>query len=117
MHGGRVQPVEGPGRGVGRPVPPHGAPNGRPGGRPPQGGPGGQGRGGRGNAQKALQRGPLQVDINSLAPDTTDASRTNLIRSMLAGDASDGTRQTLARAETPQNLIALTLGSPEFQRR
>jgi len=117
MNGGRVQPVEGPGRGAGRPVPPQAAPNGRPGGPPPQAGQGGQGRGGRGNALRALLRGPLQVDINTLAPDTTDASRTNLIRTMLAGDASDGTRQTLARAETPQNLVALTLGSPEFQRR
>ena len=86
-------------------------------GFPSQAGQGGQGRGGRGNALRALLRGPLQVDINTLAPDTTDASRTNLIRTMLAGDASDGTRQTLARAETPQNLVALTLGSPEFQRR
>jgi hypothetical protein len=36
---------------------------------------------------------------------------------MLAGTASEGTRQTLARAQNPTELIALTLGSPEFQRR
>jgi uncharacterized protein (DUF1800 family) len=36
---------------------------------------------------------------------------------MLAGDVSAGTEQTLARATTPQQLLALTLGSPEFQRR
>jgi uncharacterized protein (DUF1800 family) len=36
---------------------------------------------------------------------------------MLAGEASEATRTTLARAETPQQLVALTLGSPEFQRR
>ena len=64
-----------------------------------------------------LARMPLQVDIASLAPDTTDASRDRLIQMMLGGDASEATRATLARAETPQQLIALTLGSPEFQRR
>jgi len=36
---------------------------------------------------------------------------------MRAGRASDATQKTLARAETPQQLVALTLGSPEFQRR
>ena len=39
------------------------------------------------------------------------------IDTMLAGRASDATQKTLARAETPQQLVALTLGSPEFQRR
>ena len=36
---------------------------------------------------------------------------------LLGGVASDATRQTLARAASSQQLIALTLGSPEFQRR
>jgi uncharacterized protein (DUF1800 family) len=36
---------------------------------------------------------------------------------MLAGRMSDGTRATIAKASTPQQAIALTLGSPEFQRR
>jgi len=30
---------------------------------------------------------------------------------------SDATRTTIARASTPQQAIALTIGSPEFQRR
>ena len=64
-----------------------------------------------------LARMPLQVDIASLAPDTTDASRNRVIQVLLGGDASDATRATLSKAETPQQLIALTLGSPEFQRR
>ena len=34
---------------------------------------------------------------------------------ILAGDVSAATRATLARADTPQSLLALTLGSPEFQ--
>jgi len=64
-----------------------------------------------------LARAPLQVDIKSLAADTSDVSRDRLLASMLAGDVSDATRQVLVKAETPQHLVALTLGSPEFQRR
>jgi uncharacterized protein (DUF1800 family) len=64
-----------------------------------------------------LARLPLQVDLQMLAPDTTDATRDRLIQMMLAGEASEATRTTLSRAETPQQLVALTLGSPEFQRR
>jgi uncharacterized protein (DUF1800 family) len=72
-----------------------------------------QGRGRQGGPG----RGPLQVDIAALAPDTGQASRDRLIDQVLAGDASDATRATLARAETPQQLVALALGAPEFQRR
>jgi len=67
--------------------------------------------------QPQMARLPFQVDIKALAPDVTDASRDALVRAILAGEASDATRGTLARAETPQHLLALTLGSPEFQRR
>jgi uncharacterized protein (DUF1800 family) len=62
-------------------------------------------------------RGPIAIDLPSLAVDTTEASRERLIARLLAGTASEATRQTLARAETPQQLVALALGSPEFQRR
>ena len=55
--------------------------------------------------------------MNTIAPNTDDATRDAVIASILAGTVSDGTRATLARADTPQNLVALTLGSPEFQRR
>jgi len=89
---------------------------GRPGGPPPQGPPPARPFAGRGNAAQ-MARGPLQVNVQSLAPDTSDASRDRLVNDMLAGDVSDTTRQTLARAQTPQQLIALALGSPEFQRR
>jgi uncharacterized protein (DUF1800 family) len=64
-----------------------------------------------------LARAPLQIDFQNLAADTTAASRDHLLASMLAGDVSDATRQVLVQAETPQHLVALTLGSPEFQRR
>ena len=55
--------------------------------------------------------------MTTLATDTTDATRDRLIEMMLAGRVSDSTRSTLARAATPQQLVALTLGSPEFQKR
>jgi hypothetical protein len=71
---------------------------------------------GRGGPQ-AFGRGPLQVDVADLAPDVTDASRDRLIEMLLGGRASDGTMKTLARAQMPTQLVALTLGSPEFQKR
>jgi uncharacterized protein (DUF1800 family) len=98
---------------------------GRPGGPGRLGGGGGaipgrpnapQGGGGRGGA--AVGRNvPLRVHITTLAPDTTDASRDHLLDALLAGHVSDSTMRTLAKAQTPQQLIALTLGAPEFQRR
>ncbi len=53
----------------------------------------------------------------ALAPGVDEAARTQVIDRLLDGRASDATRQTLARAATPEQLVALTLGSPEFQRR
>ena len=83
-----------------------------------QGGPGGGGPPPFGPLRPAqLARAPLQVDVAALAPDTSDATRDRLTQSMLAGDLSESTRQVLAKAETPQHLVALALGSPEFQRR
>jgi uncharacterized protein (DUF1800 family) len=85
----------------------------------------GQGQG-RGQQQQLQQlqrqmqqtgRGPIQVDVRAIAPDTTDPSIDRVIDVLLAGRASDATRQTMARADTPQKLIALALGSPEFQKR
>jgi uncharacterized protein (DUF1800 family) len=67
--------------------------------------------------QQQQARLPFQVNIAALAPDTTDASRDAVVNAILAGQASSATRETLARAETPHHLLALTLGSPEFQRR
>jgi uncharacterized protein (DUF1800 family) len=109
MDGGRIPPG---GRGPGFAPPPGGAPPVRPQpDRPLPDRPAFQQRPGQ------LARAPIQVDVGALAPDKTEATRDRLIRTMLGGDASEATKQTLARAETPQHLIALTLGSPEFQRR
>ena len=49
--------------------------------------------------------------------DTSEASQISCSTPCWRGDVSDATRQVLAQAETPQHLVALTLGSPEFQRR
>ncbi len=110
LNGGQAQRAAGAGR-AGQP--------GAPGGAPPP--PGRQGQPAR-PFQPALRpaqlaRMPIQVDLGALAPDTSDASREALIATLLAGDISAGTRATLARADSPQNLLALALGSPEFQRR
>jgi uncharacterized protein (DUF1800 family) len=59
----------------------------------------------------------IRVDASAIAPDTSAATRDQLVETMLAGQASDATRQVLARAETSPHLVALALGSPEFQRR
>ena len=66
---------------------------------------------------RARQGRPVQVDVRALAPDTSEASVNKAIDAILGGDASAATRATIARATTPQQLLALTLGSPEFQKR
>jgi uncharacterized protein (DUF1800 family) len=96
VNGGRVEPAAAPERGGQPPVRP---------------------QAGRGRGPGAMARAPIPMNLNALAPDTSASARDGVVRSLLAGEASDSTKQTLARAETPQNLVALALGSPEFQRR
>ena len=62
------------------------------------------GRDGRGRARAAT-------------PPASHLSTDDLIRTALAGDVSDTTRSTIAKATTSAQAIALVLGSPEFQRR
>jgi len=64
-----------------------------------------------------LARAPIRVDVGALVGGTNEAARDRLIESTLAGDISAATRDVLAKSETPQQLLALLLGSPEFQRR
>jgi hypothetical protein len=99
-----LQLVSGPGQ-------PAAAGRGRAGGQRPLPG------AGRGGGPVPPAGRAVDVDLTTLATDTSDATRDRLIQLMLAGHVSDGTRKTLARAETPQELVALTLGSPEFQKR
>jgi uncharacterized protein (DUF1800 family) len=57
------------------------------------------------------------ANIRTLAPDTSEATRTRLIAETLAGRISQSTAETLAQAQSAPQLIALLLGSPEFQKR
>jgi hypothetical protein len=66
---------------------------------------------------QAGRGGPIQVDVHAIATDTSDQSVQRAIDSLLASGASDATRQILSKAQSPQQLVALTLGCPEFQKR
>lgn len=59
----------------------------------------------------------VRVNVRGLAPDTSDSTRKAVIERLVAGEVSAMTRDTLLKAESPQHLVALTLGSPEFQKR
>lgn len=59
----------------------------------------------------------VRVPVRQLAPNTSEATREALVAKLVASPISTNTRDTLAKAESPQHLIALTLGSPEFQKR
>jgi uncharacterized protein (DUF1800 family) len=63
----------------------------------------GGGREGRGRARGAAPAQSLTADA--------------LMKSSLAGELSEPTRSTIAKATTSSQAIALVLGSPEFQRR
>lgn len=59
----------------------------------------------------------VRVPVRQLAPDTSETTRDALVARLIASPISAITRDTLSKAESPQHLIALTLGSPEFQKR
>jgi uncharacterized protein (DUF1800 family) len=67
--------------------------------------------------QALLARRPLQVDVAAFATDTSSASIDRAVESLLSGGVSEATRQVLAKAASPEQLVALALGSPEFQKR
>jgi uncharacterized protein (DUF1800 family) len=41
----------------------------------------------------------------------------DIVEHVMAGDISESTRSTIARAAAPAQAVALVLGSPEFQKR
>ncbi len=45
------------------------------------------------------------------------AARARSVDTLLHGEASETTRETIGKATTPAQAVALALGSPEFQRR
>jgi uncharacterized protein (DUF1800 family) len=64
----------------------------------------------------ALQLASNKLNGVAVQPASIADART-VVDSMLAGDASETTRATIAKATTPEQILALTLGSPEFQRK
>lgn len=60
---------------------------------------------------------PIRIDVGSLVPGVDEVGRSAVTNAILGGTSSDTTAAALARAETRQQLLALALGSPEFQRR
>jgi uncharacterized protein (DUF1800 family) len=59
-----------------------------------------------------------RVDLTAVAGGgTLDEVRARLVATVLAGDISESTRKTLGQGAAVAQLAALTLGSPEFQRR
>jgi uncharacterized protein (DUF1800 family) len=56
----------------------------------------------------------VRVDLPA---EQIDAARDRLVRTVLQGNASDGTVETLKKAKDVTQLTALALGAPEFQRR
>jgi uncharacterized protein (DUF1800 family) len=58
----------------------------------------------------------VQTPVDALQS-TPDAVRARILAAALAGDVSETTATTLARASDARQVSALTLGSPEFQRR
>jgi uncharacterized protein (DUF1800 family) len=63
------------------------------------------------------QQRAIRVNTRALAPDTSESTRKALVDATLAGRVSASTSATLAKAPNPTQLLALLLGSPEFQKR
>ena len=77
----------------------------------------------RGGGRAGLKTGPYNESagngLEALPNRDIDlqASPDRIIEAVLNNDISDTTRATIAKASTAQQMTALTLGSPEFQRR
>ncbi len=59
----------------------------------------------------------LQLASGRLNGTVVSVDGARIADGIMAGDVSDTTRSTIARATTPEQMVALTIGSPEFQRR
>jgi uncharacterized protein (DUF1800 family) len=67
------------------------------------------------NFAVALSGGELR-GVRLPPPGTPAEARERIVRDALAGDVSNTTRDTIAKAQTASQAIALAIGSPEFQR-
>ena len=52
-----------------------------------------------------MARKPLQIDLETLAPDTSEAKLEKLIKKILTGKFADTTRKTLALDENPHHRV------------
>jgi uncharacterized protein (DUF1800 family) len=59
----------------------------------------------------------VTVDLSALAGRDASKARDQLLATLLAGDASAETRAVVAKGKGVSQVAALTIGSPEFQRR
>jgi uncharacterized protein (DUF1800 family) len=67
----------------------------------------------RGGGRAGLKTGPYNESVGN----GLQAAPNRIIETVLNNDISATTRDTIAKATTPEQMTALTLGSPEFQRR
>jgi uncharacterized protein (DUF1800 family) len=69
------------------------------------------------NFALSLVRNQVQGVRVALPSDPLDAARDHLVQTVLQGQVSDATVETLKKAKDMTQLTALVLGAPEFQRR
>ena len=70
--------------------------------------------------QQAARRSAVadrRAGTTGASPSERSRASGSIIETVLNDDVSDTTRATIAKATTPAQMLALTLGSPEFQRR
>ncbi|HEY3042734.1 MAG TPA: DUF1800 domain-containing protein [Vicinamibacterales bacterium] len=74
----------------------------------------------RGGGRAGLKTGPYNESAGNglqAVPGRAEPVPNRIIETVLNNDISATTRDTIAKATTPEQMTALTLGSPEFQRR
>jgi uncharacterized protein (DUF1800 family) len=57
------------------------------------------------------------VVLENPLPDTSQPDADAVVAALLTGEASEATRATMRKATSASQVVALALGSPEFQRR
>jgi uncharacterized protein (DUF1800 family) len=56
------------------------------------------------------------ISVSDFSSDGVGGTRQRIVRDALAGDVSTSTLETIAKAATVEQAVALVIGSPEFQR-
>jgi hypothetical protein len=56
------------------------------------------------------------IQLPGVAEGGADRARDRIVRDALAGDVSKATMETIVKATSVEQTIALAIGSPEFQR-